>query len=89
MLSHRNILTAAMGSLATVPMISTGGRLLHAAPMFHLADIAAWAMGMLAGSTHVIVPAFTPAAVVDACVRHGVTDALLVPGGDPLFLAAA
>ncbi len=79
MLTHRNLVTSAMGSLATGPVISHGGRLLHAAPMFHLADIAAWSMGLLDGSTHVIVPSFTPAGVAEAIARHRVTDALLVP----------
>ena len=43
MLSHRNLLTSALGSLASGQFIDTRGRLLHAAPMFHLADGAAWA----------------------------------------------
>lgn len=34
---------------------------------------------MLTGSVHVIVPSFTPAGVVGAITKHGVTDALLVP----------
>ncbi|MCW3839859.1 long-chain fatty acid--CoA ligase [Micromonospora yasonensis] len=79
MLSHRSMLTSAMGTLATLDAISRGGNLLHAAPMFHVADVAVWIMGMLTGSTHVIVPAFTPAGVVNAILRHRVTDALLVP----------
>jgi acyl-CoA synthetase (AMP-forming)/AMP-acid ligase II len=53
--------------------------LLHAAPMFHLADLAAWNFGMLTGSTHVIVPSFTPAAVAEVIARYGITDVLLVP----------
>jgi acyl-CoA synthetase (AMP-forming)/AMP-acid ligase II len=79
MLTHRNMLTSAMGTLATEPVFAAGGRLLHAAPMFHLADIAAWTMGQTVGSTHVIVPAFTPAGVIEAVARHQVTNALLVP----------
>jgi acyl-CoA synthetase (AMP-forming)/AMP-acid ligase II len=79
MLSHRNLLASAFGSLATGQFLTPGGRLLHAAPTFHLADIAAWTDGMLVGSTHVIVPAFTPAGVLEAIERHGVTDTLLVP----------
>src|SRR5690606_41732164 len=52
---------------------------LHAAPMFHLADFALWTCGNLADATHVFVPAFTPAGVLEAIARHRVTDALLVP----------
>lgn len=47
--------------------------------MFHMADVAAWMMGNLLGSTHVIVPAFEPGAVARAMAEHDVTDALLVP----------
>lgn len=79
MLSHDSMVTSAMGSLTTMELLTRGGRLLHAAPMFHLADIAAWNIGMLTGSTHVMVPSFTPAGVVAAIQEHGVTDALLVP----------
>jgi acyl-CoA synthetase (AMP-forming)/AMP-acid ligase II len=79
MLSHRACLVSAMGSLVTSDVLSRGGMLLHAAPMFHLADIAAWNIGNLTGSTHVIVPSFTPVGVIEAIVRHRVTDALLVP----------
>ena len=79
MLSHRACLVSAMGSLVTTEVIGRGGVLLHAAPMFHLADIAAWNIGNLTGSTHVIVPSFTPGGVIEAIERHRVTDALLVP----------
>jgi acyl-CoA synthetase (AMP-forming)/AMP-acid ligase II len=79
MLSHRNLLTSALGSLATGSFLSPGGRLLHAAPMFHLADGASWAAGQLVGSTHVMVPSFTPKGVLAAIAEQAVTDALLVP----------
>lgn len=79
MLSHRACLVSAMGSLVTTDLIGRGAVLLHAAPMFHLADIAALNMGNLTGSTHVIVPSFTPAGVIAAIEQHRVTDALLVP----------
>lgn len=79
MLSHTNLLTSAIGSLASGQFISPLGRLLHAAPMFHLADIASWTAGNLVGSTHVIVPMFTPAGVMKAIAEHAATDALLVP----------
>lgn len=79
MLSHRNLLTSAMGSLATGHFLSHGGRLLHSAPMFHLADGASWMAGQLAGTTHVMVPMFTPDGVLRAIADNEVTDALLVP----------
>jgi acyl-CoA synthetase (AMP-forming)/AMP-acid ligase II len=79
MLSHSNILTSTLGTCATGHFVVPGGRLLHAAPMFHLADLAAWTGRNLLGGTHVIVPAFTPDGVLDAIEKHRVTDALLVP----------
>ena len=78
-LSHDNLLVSAMGTMTTTDIMSRGGRFLHAAPMFHLADIAGWITGLLTGSTHVIVPMFTPAGVAAAISEHKVTDALLVP----------
>lgn len=79
MLSHRNLMTSALGSLATGRFMTPQGRYLHAAPMFHLADGAGWMAGQLTGTTHVMVPMFTPAGVLDAIGRHEITDALLVP----------
>ncbi|MFC9786318.1 long-chain-fatty-acid--CoA ligase [Rhodococcus sp. NPDC127528] len=79
MVSHRNLVTSGLGSLATGCVASPGGRVLHVAPMFHMADIAMWAVGNLAASTHVVIPAFTPDGTVKAIAEHGITDALLVP----------
>jgi acyl-CoA synthetase (AMP-forming)/AMP-acid ligase II len=79
MLSHANLMASATNTLATYPVFMPEGRLLHAAPMFHMADVAAWMIGNLLGSTHVVVPAFEPNAVVRALIEHEVTDALLVP----------
>ncbi|MDT5233614.1 MAG: hypothetical protein QOI39_4114 [Mycobacterium sp.] len=79
MLSHNNVLVSAIGSLASGHFVSPGGRLLHTAPLFHLAGIAAWAAGCQVGSTHVIVPMFSPTEVMEAIAEHQVTDALLVP----------
>ena len=79
MLSHANLLASALGTAASGSFMTPGGRLLHAAPMFHLADGAAWVARNVVGGTHVIVPMFTPAGVADAMARHEVTDVLLVP----------
>ena len=69
MLSHNNLLASAFGSLSSGQYLTPGGRLLHAAPMFHLAGIAAWTSGCLVGSTQVIVPMFTAAGVLAAISR--------------------
>ena len=79
MLSHANLMVSALGSQATFPFVVPGGRLLHAAPMFHLADLCAWLGQSVVGGTHVILPMFEPTAVLGAIQEHGVTNALLVP----------
>jgi acyl-CoA synthetase (AMP-forming)/AMP-acid ligase II len=79
MLSHTNMLTSALGSAATGSFLIPGGRFLHSAPMFHLADGAAWAARNAMGGTHVMVGMFTPAGVAAIIEKHRITDALLVP----------
>ena len=79
MLSHDNVLTSALGALASGQFLTARGRIMHAAPMFHLAALGAWTAAGLAGSTHVMVPAFSPAEVMRAIAEHRVTDTLLVP----------
>jgi acyl-CoA synthetase (AMP-forming)/AMP-acid ligase II len=79
MLSHRNLVTSAMGCTATGEFLSVGGTYLHAAPMFHAADQAGTFGGSLVGVSHVIVPGFDPKLVLEAIAVHGVTDSLLVP----------
>jgi acyl-CoA synthetase (AMP-forming)/AMP-acid ligase II len=79
MIRHANLVTSALGSQATCSFVVPGGRLLHAAPMFHLADLAAWAAQSMVGGTHVIIPTFDPVAVMSAIEEHRVTNGLLVP----------
>ncbi len=78
-ISHDNLLLSMMGCLATGHFLSPAGRLLHVAPMFHMADVAAWVAGNLVGSTHVILPGFTPDGVARAILSDHVTDLLMVP----------
>jgi acyl-CoA synthetase (AMP-forming)/AMP-acid ligase II len=79
MLSHANLITSALGAVASGYSFGPRGRYLHAAPMFHLADLAGWSAQLMLGGTHVIVPMFEPVAVMTAIETHRVTDALLVP----------
>ena len=79
MLSHDNLMVSALGILSTGYLFGPGTRCLHAAPMFHLADLAAWNATTTAGGAHVIVPAFEPVAAMEAIATHAATDALLVP----------
>ena len=78
MLSHENMGSSAM-TLCCEGVAEPGGCYLHAAPMFHLADMGIAAAQWLTGSTHSFVPAFNPEAVLQAIERDRVTHVLLVP----------
>ena len=81
MLSHDNLIISAMGAMrSTATFMTPDGRFLHAAPMFHLADLAAWSVAT-AQRRH---PRHRPgvrrrSGVLTAIAEHQVTDALLVP----------
>ncbi|MCX2931233.1 long-chain-fatty-acid--CoA ligase [Mycobacterium sp. CVI_P3] len=79
MLTHDNLMTSALGCLASGFFLTSGGPLLHAAPMFHLADLAIWLAQVIHGGTHVFIPAFRPDLVLGAVQQHRVSDLLLVP----------
>jgi acyl-CoA synthetase (AMP-forming)/AMP-acid ligase II len=80
MLSHAGLLETALAVRATVPSImAPGGRVLLAAPMGHLSGCLGWLLQSILGGTHVIVPAFAPAAVLGAIQRHRVSHLFLVP----------
>lgn len=78
-LSHRNLITQYLGCLAPRSFLRPGGTLLHAAPMFHLADLCGWGCQLTLGEKHVFIPAFEPAAVMQAVQDEEVTDTVLVP----------
>lgn len=71
MLTHANLVSGALGA-AVDRFINPEAIFLHAAPMFHLADLAAWTIVTLTGGTHVSVPSFAPAAVLKAIETHRV-----------------
>ncbi len=78
MLSFVALWTAAIG-IVLANRMAPGGRMLHATPMFHLADGGMSHGAMIQGATHVFVPRFDPAHVIETIDRHQVTDVLLVP----------
>ncbi|WP_324191870.1 long-chain-fatty-acid--CoA ligase [Nocardia puris] len=78
MLSHDNLMTSALGAMATCGFATPGGSMLHAAPMFHLGDLAGWVAHTTLGNTQVVIPRFEPGEVLRAVAAHGVTDLLLV-----------
>lgn len=78
MLSHRNIVTSGFGILGE-GAYAQGTIALHAAPMFHLADLMTTICTLLRGGTHVIQPAFNPQELAELVAQHKITDLLLVP----------
>ncbi len=78
MLSHDNMCWNAIGVCAEA-LSAPASICLHAAPMFHLADIGFTFPNWMQGNTHSIVSAFTPEVVLDTLERDRVTHVLLVP----------
>ncbi|WNG86820.1 long-chain-fatty-acid--CoA ligase [Mycobacterium sp. ITM-2016-00317] len=86
MLSHANLMAAALGALATGQFLAPRGRLLHSAPMFHLADGSGWLARNVVGGSHVILPGFTPESVAEAIEQHQITDMFLAPTMIQMFV---
>lgn len=77
-LTHDNLLANAWHVL---PQLGWDDRtvFLHAAPMFHLADICCLVAVSVVGGQHVILPRFETEEVISAVAAHGVTALGLVP----------
>ena len=78
MLSHTNMVSSSL-ALHAEGLATPGGTYLHAAPMFHLADMAMSLMHCIEGNSHSFIPAFNPEAVLDTIARDRVSCVLLVP----------
>ena len=78
MLSHRNLVTNSLTAMVNMDIRSDSVHL-HVAPMFHMAGGARLFSVTLAGGTHVVVPRFEPAAVLETMAREGVTITVMVP----------
>jgi long-chain acyl-CoA synthetase len=78
MLTHDNMGAIGLNCTSVLPM-DESTVYLHAAPMFHLGDIAMFLGVMQAAGAHVFIPRFDPAAVLRNIVEHRVTFTLLVP----------
>lgn len=77
MLTHASIHASSMAVAAEVIIDNTV--YLHAAPMFHAADFAMSMAQCIRGGTHVFVPVFTPAGVLEAIQTERVTHTIWVP----------
>ncbi|WP_273567931.1 class I adenylate-forming enzyme family protein [Maribacter halichondriae] len=78
MLTHTNLWSSAICLLNSINL-KEYARILHTAPMFHIADGAMTHAGMLAGSTHVFIPMFTPLGTIEAMDNQKITHTLMVP----------
>ncbi|NOP95834.1 long-chain-fatty-acid--CoA ligase [Mycolicibacterium fortuitum] len=79
LLTHDNLMISALSLMAMTDMVEDRGRVLHVAPLFHLADLSMWCMGNFANATHVFSPSFTPEETLKSIQNDGITDILLVP----------
>jgi long-chain acyl-CoA synthetase len=78
MLSHGNLLANALHVRAVVPFREDDTHL-HAAPMFHLADLGYFVVQLVDGGAHAFLPQFRPAALFETMARLRVTTTLLAP----------
>ena len=78
MLSHKNVMTHALGTIAEVHLCDSDVWI-HVAPLFHLADAwATWAITWV-GGTHVLVREFSPKVVLETIEKERVTLTNLIP----------
>lgn len=78
MLSHANLMTFAI-TASLMGGVLEQTRMLHCAPLFHIAGMGFLLMAFSLGGTHIMVPGFNPGDVSRAVRINGVTDLLLVP----------
>ncbi len=78
MLSHLNICSSAL-ALLSEGAFAEGTIALHAAPMFHLADMMVSISVLLRGGQHIMAPVFRPDLILGLVSRWKITDLLLVP----------
>lgn len=78
MLSHTNFFVGGVSNAHELHM-KDGTVYLHAAPMFHIADLIWFSALTLMAGTHVVIPMFTPDATLEAIEKHRPSQVLLVP----------
>ncbi|MBO0792485.1 MAG: long-chain-fatty-acid--CoA ligase [Ktedonobacteraceae bacterium] len=78
MLSQKNFVSNAMHAIMAFG-IDSRDAYLHAAPMFHIGDLAATFALTMMGGQHIFLPTFQPQEVLQAIQRQRVTITTLVP----------
>jgi acyl-CoA synthetase (AMP-forming)/AMP-acid ligase II len=79
MLSHQNLVSNALCNLTSLSLNQDGVIYLHAAPMFHLADVALSLANMMNGNAHAFIERFSTTGFMRAIEQYKATHALLVP----------
>ena len=79
MLTHRNLFSNALHVLLPPSLVKSSSRYLHAAPMFHLADIGAILAVTMTGCTHAFLSSFDPEEVQRVIEKYRITNTLLIP----------
>ncbi|MFS2122700.1 long-chain-fatty-acid--CoA ligase [Pseudomonas sp. Pseusp97] len=87
MLSHSNFAFAALAPQSE-GFFTRESIYLHAMPMFHVADFSGLYGLLLSGGVHVVLPAFSGEAALDAICRHGVNELLMAPTMIQMLLGA-
>jgi acyl-CoA synthetase (AMP-forming)/AMP-acid ligase II len=78
MLSHSNFYVGGISNAHEINM-QEGTIYLHAAPMFHIADLVWFSAITFMAGTHVVIPMFTPDGTLAAIEKHQPSQILLVP----------
>ena len=78
MLSHTNLFVGGISNAHELNM-QDGTVYLHAAPMFHIADLIWFSAITFMAGTHVVIPMFTPDGTLAAIEKHRPSQTLLVP----------
>jgi acyl-CoA synthetase (AMP-forming)/AMP-acid ligase II len=79
MLTHGQITTSSLGTIATLAGEAGPHRFLSAGPLYHLAALGSFYTQVVLGSTHVMIRRHTTAELVAALQGHEVTSTTLVP----------
>ena len=78
MLSHQNLVVNAL-QIAPILGIAANDRILHTAPMFHIADWVICMGSTMAGSCNWFLPAFDPVQVMETLAAQRIQKLLMVP----------
>ena len=78
MQTHRNLWCGTLQRIAEIPPLPRSV-LLHSAPLFHIGALSRAMMQFVSGGTHVIVPGFEAAELLQTIEREGINELALVP----------